>query len=128
MLIKCGIPQESIIGSVSYLIYVNDIFNFSNLIKCLLYADDTVLIISCDNIATLISNASEYFAIFSKWFSDKKLALYAKKTKFVLFTASNKLLNDCQNELHFDIQIANELIISIIIQNYFVLILLPKMC
>ena len=31
----------------------------------------------------------------------------AKKIRFVLFTASYKLLNDCPNELHFDIHIAN---------------------
>ena len=73
-LIKCGVSQGSIIGSLLFLIYVNDIFNVCNLSKCVLYADDTVLIISYDNVATLFSNASKYFAMLSIWFSGNKLA------------------------------------------------------
>ena len=52
-------------SSYLYLIYFNDIFNVCTLIKCILYADDTVLIISCDNIATLFSKPSKYFAMTS---------------------------------------------------------------
>ena len=87
--IKCEVSQRSIISPLLYLIYVNDIFNVCNLIKYVLYDDDAVLIISCDNIATFFSNAFKYFAMFSIWFSGNKLAVIAKKTKFVLFTASN---------------------------------------
>ena len=45
--------------------------------------------------------------MFSIRFSVNKLALNARKTKFILFTASNKLFNDCLSKLHFDIHIAN---------------------
>ena len=48
-LIKCEVPQGSIINPLLYLIYVNDIFNACNSIKYVLYADDIVSIISCDN-------------------------------------------------------------------------------
>ena len=44
--ITTGVPQGSIIGPLMYAIYVNDIFNVTDFIKCVLYADDTVIIIS----------------------------------------------------------------------------------
>ena len=83
------------------------IFNVCNLFKCIHYADDAVLIISCDNIVTLFSNAYKYFAMFSKWFFDNKLALNAKKTIFVLLATTIELLIICPNELHFDIYFVN---------------------
>ena len=106
-LIKCGVLQGSIISPLLYLIYFNDIFNVCNLIKCVLYADYNILIISCDSIATLFSKESKYFAMISIWFSDNKLPLNTKKTRFILLATCNKLLNDCPNELHFDMLIVN---------------------
>ena len=42
---KIGIPQKSILGQPQNTIYVNDIFNISNNVKCILYADDTLLVV-----------------------------------------------------------------------------------
>ena len=42
---ESGIPQSSILGPLLFRIYVNDIFNFESNVKCVLYADDTVLIL-----------------------------------------------------------------------------------
>ena len=49
-LIVSGVPQGSILGSYLYLIYVNDIFNVCNEVKCVLYVDDTTLILIGPNI------------------------------------------------------------------------------
>jgi hypothetical protein len=40
-LIQCGVPQESIFGSLFFILYVNDLPNGSQLAKSLLFADDT---------------------------------------------------------------------------------------
>ena len=63
--IVSGVPQGSILGSNLYLIYVNDIFNVCSEVKCVLYADNTTLILIGPNIKSVFDRAPALFIIFN---------------------------------------------------------------
>ena len=48
--ITCGVPQGSILGPLLFLIYVNDLHKASSLLKPIIFADDTNLFYSHNNI------------------------------------------------------------------------------
>ena len=48
-------PQGSILGSLLFLLYINDIVNISPLLFTILYADDRNLFLTGKNVATLIN-------------------------------------------------------------------------
>lgn len=99
---ESGIPQGSILGPLLYIIYVNDIFNVHSNVKCVLYADDTVLIVRDKDVNNLFKRCSQLFALYSVWFTDNKLALNAKKTNYVIFSIGLKF-GGVYDNLHFDI-------------------------
>ena len=85
-LIVCGVPQGSILGPYLYLVYVNDIFNVCDEVKCVLYSDDTSIIVTDRDVNSVFNHASVLFSLFSTWFTNNRLALNSKKTNFVLFS------------------------------------------
>ena len=54
--IKCGVPQSSILGSLLFIIYMNDICNVSELLYTIMYADDNSDRISGNDLESLIQS------------------------------------------------------------------------
>ena len=101
-LITAGVPQGSILGPILYILCVNDIYSVCNIAKCVMYADDTTILISSSSIIDLMAESVNILTQFSLWFCANKLALNNKKTKYVIFSLSVISRNDHTNWLLFD--------------------------
>ena len=83
--VSCGVPQGSVLGPKWFILYVNDLCNVSNLVKCILFADDTRLFCSDANVNRLFERVSSVLASMCRWFATNKLSLNVLKTSYMLF-------------------------------------------
>ena len=83
--ITCGVPQGSILGSLLFILYINDIVNVSKLANLIMFADDTNLFYSHSNIDELCKLIDDDLILFSRWFKLNKLSLNIEKTNCIFF-------------------------------------------
>ena len=89
-LIKCGVPQGSILGPLLFLVYINDLCIVCKSTEPVLLADDTNLFSSGSNARSLQDGVNNDLAIIAEWLKVNKLSLNIKKTHFMCFSAKNK--------------------------------------
>ena len=100
--IENGVRPGSILGPLLFLIYVNDIPNASNIFNFLMYANDTTLYCSLEDINHVNKQAilNEELDQIHNWLIANGLKLNTNKSKYLIFSKPNK--NIPIIELHID--------------------------
>ena len=80
--IQMGVPQGSILGPILFSLYINDLPKISSKMTCLLYADDTAIILNDKNPIELQKIIDDILPLLSRWLSANYLSLNMSKTYF----------------------------------------------
>ena len=85
-IVKCDVPLGSILEPLFFLIFVNDLNNSTTkVLDPVLFADDTNLFCSDNNMRALFETANQELSQVNDWFLANKLSLNVEKTKYMLF-------------------------------------------
>jgi hypothetical protein len=95
-MIRCGVPQGSILGPLFFLLYINDLPQCLSKTKPRLFADDTNLTASGDSITRLEAAVNSDLENLRKWLIANKLSLNVAKTEFMLI-GSKQMIKSISN-------------------------------
>uniref|UniRef100_A0A3B3B6W1 Reverse transcriptase domain-containing protein n=1 Tax=Oryzias melastigma TaxID=30732 RepID=A0A3B3B6W1_ORYME len=84
-----GIPQGSVIGPKLFILFINDIHEISKKLNFLLFADDTTVYRSGENLESVITSMEKELVVLQRWFDANKLVLNWEKTKCMIFGTRN---------------------------------------
>ena len=89
--IKSGVPQGSILGPWSYLLFCNDMPPCVKKCSVILYADDTILLTSSKDLNEINSNLSREMSTCYHWLTNNGLAMHKGKTEAIVISSKRKV-------------------------------------
>ena len=91
--IKCEVPQGSILGTLFFIRYINDLPKASKLTELVLFADNMSIFFSHSNssyLENVLNNELPNTDVYLRW---SKLSVNIKKTNYVTFSPSQRKLS-----------------------------------
>lgn len=89
--LQLGVLQGSLLGSLLFLIYVNDFHRCNSLLN-VVFADDTTLLGSHSDPTILKNLVNTELSKVCHWFSANKLVLNIKKSSYMIFSFNNNVV------------------------------------
>ena len=83
-ILKCGVPQGSILGPLLFLIYINDLTTIADYATVRMYADDTNMTFTACSIPELQHDMNIDLQFLQNWLIANRLTLNVLKTEFML--------------------------------------------
>ena len=79
-----GVPQGSILGPILFLLFINDLTQFSGLSHCNLFADDALFYVHGRDIESINSKLQNSIESIADWYKRNKLSLNVKKSNVMI--------------------------------------------
>ena len=91
--VNCGVPQGSILGPLLFIVFINDLSDHLENSKIVMYADDTVIYFSNNDISIIESSLNKDLSNLADYFDDNELIINLKKgkTESMLFGTAKRL-------------------------------------
>ena len=93
--LQTGVPQGSILGSLLFVLFLNDLYEVLKHSKIVKYADDTVIYVSHKDVIVIQNKLNEDMENISHYFDSNELIINLKKgkTESMLFGTTKRLKN-----------------------------------
>ena len=85
--INCGVPQGSVLGPLLFLIYINDIYQSSQILPFRLFADDPSILLANKNLEILEQTRNFELRKVSVWLLANKQSVNVSKSNFLVISS-----------------------------------------